>query len=354
MKHSGILCYLFCATILCACGNGGGKKEVSIPLVRVDTVRQSGTVASMEFPGRVVSAEEANLAFKVSGTISKVYVREGDYIKAGQLVAELDDKDYKVQLSATEAEYALVKAEAERVMALYEEGATTASNYDKARYGLSQMEAKLQNHRNQVAYCRLYAPYSGRVKIMFMDSREIVGAGMPVMGIVGDGVPEILVNLPAVAYLQRSSFVSYEAAFNVLPGETVPLDFVSVMGEANTNQLYTLRLRLSSANPQIAPGMSAWVTVKIGNQNTGVVSVPSTSIVEDNGGSYVFVYDPATQKVSRQRVEVYKLHTDGSAEVTGIGNSNVLVVSSGVHFISEGDKVEVLAPISSTNVGGLL
>lgn len=349
---------MICVAALCACGNGSGKAGQSLPLVRVDTVRTVGTVVAMEFPGRVVSADEANLSFKVSGTIARVLVREGDYVKAGQLVAELDDADYRVQLSATEAEHALVKAEAERVMALYGEGATTASNYDKARYGLNQMEAKLQNHRNQLGYCKLYAPYSGRVRKVFMDSRETVAAGMPVVGIAGAGVPEILVNLPATAYLQRGSFVSYEAVFTVLPGETTPLDFVSVMGEANTNQLYTLRLRLSQPNPLVSPGMSAWVTVRSDSRSDGTASLPSTAIVEDGGKSYVFLYAPGTKTVSRRQVDVIKLHTDGTAEVRGInvaaGGNETLVVSSGVHFIADGDRVECLAPMSSTNVGGLL
>lgn len=340
--------------VLCACGGKGEKKSQSLPTVRIDTAQQDGAVVFMEFPGRVVSAQEANLSFKVAGTISRVYVREGDVVKAGQLVAELDASDYRVQLSATEAEYAQVKAEAERVMSLYAEGAATANNYDKARYGLQQMEAKLKNHRNQMDYCRLYAPYGGRVKTLFFETRETVGAGMPVVGIAGNGIPEILVNLPAPAYLKRNTFTSYEAVFNVLPGQVMPLEFVSVRGEANTNQLYTLRLRLVNEHPDVAPGMSVWVTIKGEGKQTDKVRIPSTAIVERDGGSYVFVYDSATQQVSLQTVRVEKLHTDGTAVVSGDISADALVVSSGAHFISDGDKVEPLSNSSSTNVGGLL
>ncbi len=342
------------AMAISACGGDEKKNECVLPTVRIDTVRHAGASVLMEFPGRVVSAQEANISFKVSGTIARLYVREGDFVKYGQLLAEMDPADYKVQLSATEAEYAQIKAEAERVISLYEEGAATANNYDKARYGLRQMEAKLRNHRDQVEYCRLYAPYDGYVKTVFFEGRETVAAGMPVVCVAGDGIPEILVNLPAPAYLQRETFASYEAEFNVLPGQILPLEFVSVMGEANTNQLYPLRLKLAAPNKDVAPGMSAWIIIKGEEIRSDNVRIPSTSIIEENGRSYVFAYDSQTQLVSRQEVKVEQLHSDGTAVVSANLKPNTLVVSSGTHFINDGDKVTPLARISETNVGGLL
>lgn len=351
LAYAAVVVAVMC---VCACSDNKGKSTRSLPTVRIDTVRKADNLVAMEFPGRVVSAQEANLSFKVAGTIARLHVREGSFVKAGQLVAEIDDADYRVQLSATEAEYAQVKAEAERVMALYEEGAATASNYDKARYGLRQMEAKLQHHRNQVEYCKLYAPYGGQVKTIFFEGRETVGAGMPVVGIAGNGTPEVLVNLPGPAYLKRSTFTSYSAVFNILPGQVEPLEFVSLMSEANTNQLYPLRLRLARHNPDVSPGMSVWITIKGEGNSTDMVRVPSTAIVEEGGMSHVFVFDGATHVVHKRAVEVMKLHTDGTAVVSGGLLPGDMVVSSGAHFVNDADTVMPLARTSSTNVGGLL
>ena len=144
-----------------SCNHKAEQKADEVAVVRIDTVRAPEGAVELQYPGHVVAATEANVSFKVAGTLKRVLVSEGDYVKAGQLIAEIDPVDYKVQLSATEAEYAQIKADAERVMGLYQDGGTTASNYDKARYGLQQIEAKLQNHRNQLAYTRLVAPFSG-------------------------------------------------------------------------------------------------------------------------------------------------------------------------------------------------
>lgn len=63
------------------------------------------------------------------------------------MLAELDPTDYQVQLDATEAEYRQIKAEAERVIALYQENGTTPNTYDKAVYGLKQITSKYSTTR---------------------------------------------------------------------------------------------------------------------------------------------------------------------------------------------------------------
>ena len=240
-----------------SCNHKTEQKADEEAVVRIDTVRAPEGAVELQYPGHVVAATEANVSFKVAGTLKRVLVSEGDYVKAGQLIAEIDPVDYKVQLSATEAEYAQIKADAERVMGLYQDGGTTASNYDKARYGLQQIEAKLQNHRNQLAYTRLVAPFSGRVQKRYFMGGENVSAGLPIMKILSDNALEMEINLPAVSYLNRDKFNSYSCTFDVLPGVRVPLTLIGISPEANANQLYTMRLKLADgAKSMPYPGMN--------------------------------------------------------------------------------------------------
>lgn len=148
--------------LVCSCGSRQAVEE-KVTSVRLFTVENSGTVSVQDFPGQVVAAEEVNLAFKVGGTLMHVYVEEGDKVKKGELVAEMDSRDYQVQLDATEAEYMRIKSEADRVIALYADSVSTADAYDKARYGLKQIAAKYENARNQLADTKIYAPFDGYV-----------------------------------------------------------------------------------------------------------------------------------------------------------------------------------------------
>ena len=72
------------------------------------------------------------LAFRVAGPIRKIYVNEGQYVKKGQLLAELDPRDYQIQFNATQAEYTQVKGEADRIIELYRRGSVSVNEYDKA------------------------------------------------------------------------------------------------------------------------------------------------------------------------------------------------------------------------------
>ena len=116
---------------LLSCSNGA-KDTQEYQTVKTDTVISAGGQTSLQYPGKVKAAQDISLAFRVSGTIQKIYVKDGARVQAGQLLAELDPTDYQVQLDATEAEYKQIKAEAERVMALYKDNGTTPSANDKA------------------------------------------------------------------------------------------------------------------------------------------------------------------------------------------------------------------------------
>ena len=210
--------------------------------VKIDTVVSADKQTFLQFPGKVKAAQDISLAFRVSGTISKIHVKDGTRVQEGQLLAELDPTDYQVQLDATEAEYQQIKAEAERVMALYKDNGTTPNANDKAVYGLKQITAKYKHHKDQLAYTRLYAPFNGYVQKRLFKAHETIGAGMPVLSMISSGTPEVEINLPAAEYIRRDQFDNYHCTFDIYPGETYPLKLISVTPKANANQLYTMRL----------------------------------------------------------------------------------------------------------------
>ena len=176
----GMVCLLACC---CGC-SGRPEGAVRLPIVRIDTVGVYGTPRTVQFPGCVRAAQEVNAAFKVGGTLRTIFAEEGEFVRRGAPLAALDARDYRLQAEAAEAEYKRVKAEAERVMALYADGAATPDAYDKARYGLQQITAKYENSRNQLADTEIRMPFDGYVQKRLFDPSTVVGAGMPVLTVV--------------------------------------------------------------------------------------------------------------------------------------------------------------------------
>ena len=328
----------------------------TIQYVKTTKVIGTSQYTQVSYPGKTRSMDDVNLSFRVSGPIIQVHVKEGQHVRKGQLIATMDPRDYQVQLNATQAEYEHVKADAERIIAMYEEGNTTASNYDKARYGLEQISQKLSNHRNQLADTRLYSPIDGYIQKILHEAGETVSAGMPVVAMFGSGAVEVEVNISAYDYANRDRISNVYCNFDLMPDETFPLKVTSISPEANTSQLYTVRMRFTGNydRSKITPGMTTMVYVEIDRESNNEVNIPTTAIFDDSGQQKVYIYNPKSQTAESCAVTVKRLHRNGTADISNGLNDGDQVVTAGVHHISEGQKVTPLPQTSESNIGGLL
>ena len=346
---------LLMSSFIVSCGEPQ-KETNKVKTVKTDTVHIEGRQTLLQYPGKVKASQDITLAFRVSGTILRIFVQDGQQVKAGQLLAELDPTDYQIQLNATEAQYQQVKSETERVIALYNEGGTTPVAYDKAVYGLKQITALYEHHKDELSYTKLYAPFNGFIQKHLFKAHETVGAGMPVLSMVGKGAPEVEINLPAAEYIRREQFSDYQCTFDIYPGKVYPLKLIGITHKANANQLYTMRLQLMTEGlPMPSAGMNTLVNIHLNNGESQELKVTSGAVLQKNGKSGVYVYDPQNQTVCFRSIDLIRLTNNGYAIIT----SNVLkagdiVISSGVHRINDGEKVQPLPPVTQTNVGGLL
>lgn len=343
--------------LLTACGNSKTGSEEDVRYVKTVQAQRISDAAELSYPGKTKSSEEVNVAFRVSGPIQRVMVQEGQLVSKGQLIAQMDPRDYEVQLAATQAEYEQIKADAERVMALYKEEGTTASNYDRARYGLQQITEKLAHHKHQLEDTRLYAPISGYIQSKMHESGETVSAGMPVVSMFNAGDVEIEVFVPASDYARQNDLLSATCSFEVTPGKVYPLEIVRVSKEANASQLYAARLRIKGDydRRKITPGMSTMVYASYHAPNeVDGVTIPTTAIDRKDGQTSVFVLDTNTSTVKRRAVEVGRIDLDGNIQVLKGLKPNETVVCAGVRYLTDGQQVKEMEKTSKANVGGLL
>mgnify|MGYP002510980440 CR=1 FL=1 len=127
-----ILCRMAVCAVVCTavCGCGESKKESeSVRQVRIEVVEQGREAAERVFPARVVASEKVGMAFKIGGTLKRVCVGEGDAVRKGMLIAELDSRDYELQADA-----------ARTFASLLQEGALKP-DIDTLYMGLTEAEA---------------------------------------------------------------------------------------------------------------------------------------------------------------------------------------------------------------------
>ena len=179
---------------------------------------------------------------------------------------------------------------------------------------------------------------------------------MPVLSMVGQGTPEVEINLPAAEYIRRGQFSDYQCTFDIYPGKVYPLQLIGITHKANANQLYTMRLKLETEGlPMPSAGMNTMVSIRLNDGESNELKVASGAVLLKDGVSGVFVYHPQDSTVTFERVDVVRLTSDGQTVITSPHiKAGDIVVSAGVHAIHEGEKVRPLPAQTSTTVGGLL
>ena len=328
----------------------------SIPLVQMEDVMLANQEENTVYPGRSVAGQSSNIAFKVSGTISEIRVKPGDNVSKGAVLAVMDRRDYEMQLAATQAEYDQIKAEVDRVIAMYEDRAVTENDYDKARYGLIQITQKLNHHKSQLYDCVLTAPFEGCIDNVLFQPGETVMTGAPVISMSSTTGTEVSINISAKDYLRRGNIESVSASFASLPGKEYPLFVSSLSNKANASQLYEMRMKFISDDSDVTPGMTALVTIHFKQENetdAEHATIPANALFNIGESSCVYCYDDSTQCINSRTVTILTIRSDGKAVVDGLLPGET-IVTAGVKKLADGQQVRRLEDVSETNKGGLL
>ena len=313
-----------------------------------------GSVVSVT--GTLQEAHNIGLGFKTPGQIARIVVNEGDHILRGQLIATLDDKDYRLGVEALEIQYKQMKDEVARLKQLYEARSLSANDYEKAVAGLEQLGVQLQTNRNKLDYTRLCAPVDGYVQSVHLSPAEMVNAGTPVIHLLDEHRLEVSAYLPVDLYERRAQIQAVRCRLSSAASSVaVPMKLQGLSPKADGNRLYKARLAFAGSLPA-RPATGTNVEVEFVLADTASAhrfTLPPRSIFQADGQTYVWIL-AADSTVRRMPVSVQQLDGGGQALVTSGLTGTEQVVRAGVHALQEGERVEVIPPAAETNVGGLL
>ncbi|MCI1640481.1 MAG: efflux RND transporter periplasmic adaptor subunit, partial [Bacteroidales bacterium] len=237
--------------------------------VKLVKTRHAETVSSFKkktFPGILKEDKKMNLSFRVSGPILKYYVEEGDYVKKGQLIVEMDPRDYEVQKQAAQTQVKQLQAEYQRIKELNDRQSVADNDYEKMKAGKELAETKLKNADDQLSDTRVYAPYSGYITKVDFDAGELVGKGTPVASIIAVNLLKVEINVPASLYINKKQITKIECTQEDIPDKVFPLNLYSDGKKADNSGLYTLYLSYTpTSDSKLMPGMNVSVDVFINN-----------------------------------------------------------------------------------------
>ena len=347
--------FLLVLVFMAGCNSKPNGQDQIIRKVKIEAVREADTLEVKSFSGIIREANEVNLAFRVAGPIQKIYVKSGDYVRAGQPVAQIDRRDYEVQMQVAQAQHDQVSAEAGRVVELHNRQSVAGNDYDKAVAGEKMVAAQLKNAKDQLNDTRLLSPVSGYIqKVNFMEN-ELVDAGMPLATLIDVGHYQVEVDIPVSLYIERDAIVSFAGIQPAVSGEQFPLQLLSYSKKASNNQLYKLQLRLNPASqPKLAPGMDIEVNISLRSGVEPMACVPLNALFNDGGKTFIWVFQSADGTVKKREVVTGKLTGDGRIRIVQGLQTDEKIVVAGVNQLNDNQKVEPIEPVSETNIGGLM
>ncbi len=348
-------------------GCGGSEPETARILrpVRFQQVFATGGTRVRTFSGVAQAAVESRLSFKVGGTINRLHVKVGDNVEPGTLIAELDPKDFELQVD--EAEAALEQARAgarraaaeyDRIRQLYENRNASRSDLDAARAAdesakaqVRATEKKLELAASQLGYTKLRAAVGGAIASVDADINENVKPGDRIAVLTSGQRLEVKVSMPGLLIAQIREGDQVEVKFDAQPDRPLKAR-VTEVGVAATGTLATfpVTVLLEQSDNTLRPGMSAEVafTFRSGDERERFI-VPPVAVAEDKAGRHVFVVNrtgPETGIVERRAVVVGELTSDGLEVFEGLLEGDLLV-TAGVTKIH--DSMEVKLPKSAEN-----
>ncbi|MCR5454266.1 MAG: efflux RND transporter periplasmic adaptor subunit [Bacteroidales bacterium] len=341
--------------LLCSCG---GSEEQSQPLVRSVVVTKPNTIGNeieKTFSGIVGESREIAVGFKTPGQLKTINVREGSYVRKGQLLATLDDNDYTLGVKALEIQHKQLENEIARMKKLYEAHSISGNDYEKAVAGLKQLEVQLQTNRNKLEYTRLYSPSDGYIQKSNFEPSEMVDAGTPVFTLIDTKNMEVTINVPSDIYQKKDNISQIICRSELAPNKDYEMKILTVAPKADGNQLYQLRLSfVKPDNNVLTAGLNVETVIKIAeNKSEMRYSLPLGCIFKDGDNSCVWVLD-GENTVHKQQVNVSGIDGDSQALLSGGISGNETIVRAGVNYLQDGEKVKIIDNSSKTNAGNLM
>jgi len=352
-----LICSLFLAVV--GCSEPPVEKEVLRP-VRYETVKQFSSQIQRSFSGVSESGTEAQLSFRVSGIIRKIYVVLGQRVKKGDAIAVMDSADAVLDYDKAVAAQKNARVHMEtarsgldRIRGLYENNNVALNEYESAKNKFaaansdySSAKKNMALRQRELTYYQLNAPMDGVVVSKEVNENENISSGQPIVSISSEADIQVVVGVPEKYISQVKKDISVSIIFSTLPGKLFQGVISQISYSISTAGTYPVKIALNRMDDAIRPGMPANVsfTFSQGNQDRFIV-VPANAVGQDTSGNFIFTVVPGKEEgtgiVHKKQVDVGQLTDRGFQILSGVREGE-FVITSGINKMTQDKKVKFL------------
>lgn len=360
-----LLIILFVASgfALLSCSNSSSTPSDSMTAIPVDVYKVSRQQVSYSesYPATMVALKEVQLRSEVSGYITGIYFREGDPVKKGAKLYEIDRTNYLANYNQAKSGVEIAQAnldkaqrDADRYTALHKQEAIAEQTYDDAMTALknSQLQlmsakAALQKASNDLKYSMINAPFEGTIGISQVRNGTLVSPGQTLLNTISMDDPmgiDFEVTAGEIGRFQqlfREKLPANDSIFRIsLPDNSIYpyTGKISIIDRAFDPQTGTITVRLTFPNKDrmLKPGMSCNVLVYNNSKNPKIV-IPYKAVLEQMGEYFVFRVND--DKVKQVKIRLGKRLGGDIIVDEGLSEGDV-IVTNGVQKLHDGAEVQ--------------
>ena len=270
------------------CGNTSSKKTETVEVTVADPTVSVAQVFVREVPQEAVytSTVQAyvknNIAPQMAGRITKINVEIGDFVKEGQILAEID----KAQLLQAQLQLQNQEVELQRLKSLYEEGGLSQSDYDAIQMQYNVLKTQVENLIDNTT---LRSPINGVVTARNYDVGDMYAMSMPIFTVEQIVPVKLLVGVSETDYSKVKKGDSVVVTADAIPGKTFYGKVNRIYPTVDpATRTFTVEVKIDNNYKTLRPGMFVRATINFGT-NTNVV-IPDVAVVKQQGSGERFVY----------------------------------------------------------------
>jgi len=325
-----------------------------VPLISTFIAKEDNFTHYLELQGNVSTKKLLTIYPEYSGVLSRVFIKEGQRVTKGQLLAKVDDGGMSQQLAQAQIQANLSKTTFERQQRLWNQKIGSEIQFLQAKSNYEAQAAAVKQINQQIAKTTVRAPFSGTIDEIITEQGSVVGAGQSsLMRIVNLDDMYIETDVPESYITNVVKGKIVEVEFPVL-GKTIETKVRTAGGVINpTNRTFKVEIAVPNKDHSIKPNLTAKLKINdYTNENALLIPL---SIISENakGEQYIYVVGNKNSNkegvANRVIIETGKSQGDLIEVLKGIKN-DAEIIKEGARTVKDGQTVKVINTLTEENI----
>jgi membrane fusion protein, multidrug efflux system len=320
---------------------GVNTNNEKIKLVSISEIKTQPFNHYIEVQGKLDGDENVAVTSKSPGIVNAIFVKEGDAVKKGQVLASLDAQVYYQNLEELKTQLDFATNLYNKQKSLWDQKIGSEVQYLTAKNNKESLENRLKTLQEQINLTKITSPINGTIEEMPIKIGQPMASGVMAFRVVNFSKVKIMADI-AEAYSSKVS-----------KGDSVLVNFPDINLEIKdkisfaskyinpVNRTFSIEIKFNSEKTPLRANMVTIIKIVDYNSPNAII-IPVNLVQNDNTGSYVYIYESSNGKmIAKKRTIKQGMTYNGIVEITGGLKIGEKIITTGYQDIEDGQTIKL-------------